>query len=83
LQYKQVNKPLNILIHGVRQGRKNKSIFMKRIELNQMELISGGGKYAKLCGAGVAATLFGGVIVALIVGPSTIGLCMAAYYEKD
>jgi hypothetical protein len=56
---------------------------MKRIELNQMELISGGGKYAKLCGAGVAATLFGGVIVALIVGPSTIGLCMAAYYEKD
>ncbi len=52
------------------------------MELKQMEDISAGGTYSKLCGMGVAASLFSGVIGALIVGPPTIGLCMAAWFEK-
>lgn len=39
MQYKQVNKQMNILIHGVRQGRENKKInTMKKINLNEMAL---------------------------------------------
>lgn len=55
---------------------------MKKMDLKQMETIKAEGTWSKLCGAGIAGTLFTGVIGALIIGPPTIGLCMAAYFEK-
>ncbi len=55
---------------------------MKTLEFNVMETFFAGGTYAKLCGAGLAATLFTGGFGALIWGPPTIGLCMAAWVEK-
>jgi hypothetical protein len=56
---------------------------MKKMELSQMETVAGNGTWSKLCGAGIAGSLFTGLVGALIIGPPTIGMCMAAWFEKE
>ncbi len=53
------------------------------MDFSAMEAIKAEGTWSKLCGAGIAGTLFSGGIGALIIGPPTIGLCMAAWFEKE
>lgn len=52
---------------------------MKKLEINEMLNIEGGTNWlAFSCGAGVALSIFTGGIGALVFGPSTAGLCIAA-----
>jgi hypothetical protein len=52
---------------------------IKKLEINEMLNIEGGTNWlAFSCGAGVALSIFTGGIGALVFGPSTAGLCIAA-----
>jgi len=52
---------------------------MRKLEMSEMENVCGGNKILSVaCGAGIALSIFTGGIGALIWGPSTIGVCIAA-----
>jgi bacteriocin-like protein len=52
---------------------------MKKLEINEMSNIQGGTNWLAFgCGAGVALSIFTGGIGALVFGPSTAGICIAA-----